>query len=127
MVSLLEATWAAGLFEGEGCISTSGAAADRKTGAMRQYPRLMLGMTDEDSVRRFHEAVDGLGTITERPAKGKRQRVWLWRLNGYAGCSSVVGLLWHGLGARRRARAVEVLKACRPVDSVKSNPNRLTW
>jgi hypothetical protein len=43
--------WAAGLFEGEGCISL-----------VKGYVHLVLKMTDEEIVRRFHRVI-GVGSV----------------------------------------------------------------
>lgn len=101
----LERAWAAGLFEGEGCIS-----AQHVEGY--SYARVSLGMTDEDPVRRFHRAV-GCGSVNchhspSTRAKGHKAK-WLWRTDKSVEVQAVIELLWWGLGERRRARAIEVL------------------
>ena len=100
-----ELAWAAGLFEGEGCITHNG-----KYGKM--VPKLMLCMSDEDAVARFHAAV-GVGYFRERKAKAspRHRTQWEWRVLGHQKAQFVIALLWFGLGQRRRARAKEVL-AC---------------
>jgi len=107
----VDLAWAAGIFEGEGCIY-------QYRGRGYQYPRLKVGMTDEDIVRRFHEIV-GCGSVTRfnSPAHEKRgnKPVWVWTAGRTEDVARVAGMLWPWLGERRRAKAVEVLDAPRKV------------
>lgn len=102
-MSFDELAWAAGLFEGEGCLTTS------VGGSGLPLIRLQLAMTDEDTVRRFHKAVGGLGTIRfidrKRP---DRQNLWSWQTSQFEHAQAVVAMLWSGLGTRRRGRATEL-------------------
>lgn len=94
--------WAAGLFEGEGSITTS-----------RGRFRLQIEMTDEESVRRFHAIVAagrvyGPYTYT-RPDGYIRNPVFQWKANG--GEAARAGrLLRPWLGTIRRARLDEILQ-----------------
>lgn len=97
--------WASGLFDGEGWIT-----AHAKDG--RRYLRLGLGMTDEDSVRRFHEAV-GVGAVRFDRRKLPASPLWAWGTSSFEDGQAVIAMLWPGLNARRRARAVEVLALVR--------------
>ena len=67
----MERAWAAGLFEGEGSISSSAA----------QRPRLQLKMTNEESVRRFASAM-GVGKVYgpygPYPSDLSKVAVWMW-------------------------------------------------
>lgn len=105
-----ELAWAAGLFEGEGCITTRD---NGKSG--KRYARLTLNMTDEDSVRRFFRAV-GVGNVTlyNPPAiqKSGRKMQWGWRTGRHEHVQHVLAVLWFGLGTRRRERAAEMLQGC---------------
>lgn len=95
--------WAAGLFEGEGCITVS-------TRRMK-YVNLTLAMCDRDAVERFRDAV-GVGTIRLRrkaPQGGKP--LWIWSANSFEHAQAVVARLWPGLCSRRRSRAREILLA----------------
>lgn len=100
--------WAAGLFEGEGCISVQ-----RPRG--HQYIQLSLVMNDEDRVRLFAEAI-GVGQIYHvKPQKSKvpvkRHDSWNWHTGKFEVAQAVIAMLWEWLGPRRRNRAVELLKA----------------
>ena len=101
MPSAEEIAWAAGLFEGEGCIT--------------HFPRnsrsfdlqVALVMTDEDVVRRFDEIV-GRGKVYgpyHSPSYGDRHKpFWRWTAKGDAG-HDVLDLLGAWLSPRRLTRA----------------------
>lgn len=99
-----ELIWASGLFEGEGSFSLSKATRGFA------YPAAALNMTDEDSVRRFHEAL-GVGHVYGPYDKGPHKPSWLWKAGIFEEVQFVVAALWSGLGSRRRSRASEVLAA----------------
>jgi hypothetical protein len=100
-----ELAWAAGPFEGEGCITHKG-----HKGNPSRYPTLHLVSTDEDTVRRFHAAVDGLGAVSKPYwAPMSTKPVWRWQVCKFEHAQAIVAFLWFGLGERRRARAIEVL------------------
>src|SRR5574343_144237 len=91
--------WAAGLFEGEGCITTN-----------RRKPKLQLQMTDEDIVRRF-AAVVGVGYVSGPfPRAHPRKPVYQWAVYRFDEFEYVIGGLWPWLGQRRKARCTEVVK-----------------
>jgi hypothetical protein len=119
MISARELAWAAGLFEGEGSIWLS---KNEKT-------RMSLTMTDEDSVRRFAAAVR-VGNISgPRLPKGGRKEVWQWNAGKFEHVQAVVAFLWYGLGVRRRAKCIEVLKSVRyakPATHCRSGKHRFT-
>lgn len=99
----IDLAWAAGLFEGEGCITLN---------IQRDRPQAtcLLQMSDEDVVRRFH-AMIGIGSVCHTPRPEDRKNLWSWRASGYRSAQYVIALLWQWLGERRQARAVEVLRA----------------
>ena len=91
-----ELIWASGLFEGEGCISSS---------AKSHRPHLMLGSTDLDVLIRFHIATGELGTIYPVKLVPGHKPMFQWNLTRFEGVQAVVAMLWFGLGQRRRERA----------------------
>lgn len=93
--------WAAGVFEGEGCISCSAGKNDIHA---------CVAMTDEDIVRRF-QGVVGLGSIgiQKRTDRQHRKPMWRWQVDG-DNAETVVRMLLPHLGKRRTARAVELLE-----------------
>ena len=95
----LAAAWAAGLFEGEGCIYKSGGVW-----------RLQLNMTDKDVVDRFHTFVR-CGTInTCRMREDHHKEAWRWRCAARKDVQRVVRMLLPYLGTRRAAKAADCLR-----------------
>lgn len=94
--------WAAGLFEGEGCFH--GRTAKPRLVAVK------LVSTDEDVLRRF-AAVMGVGTVAGPISRGRRFKpYWSWQVASFQDVQYIVCRLWGQLGARRRAKAVEMLQ-----------------
>jgi len=95
--------WAAGLFEGEGCI----------TRGRNSLPIIHLAMTDRDVVERFavvvrHGTIVELAKYRERP---HYQRQWRWACQREEHVRDVMARLLPWLGNRRRARWEEILAA----------------
>ena len=89
--------WAAGLFEGEGCIAPGGRRA------------LTLRMCDEDVVRRFARVV-GAGRVRQHYSGNERHRPsWEWSVGTYDDCRRILLAFLPHLGDRRAAKAREVL------------------
>lgn len=97
--------WAAGLFEGEGCITTT-------TCHGRTTPRLLLNMTDEDTVRRFQEIV-ATGKIYRRKVPDKHKQPHIWQVGKKKDCEHLLLLFYPRLSVRRKQRADEILEICR--------------
>ena len=96
----VEIAWAAGLFEGEGCFTISAG-----------HPRVKLNSTDEDTVRRFHDAVCvGQVRVDDSQLARGHKRQWEWYTGSRKGVETVVHLLWPWLGHRRRERALQLLE-----------------
>lgn len=99
--------WAAGLFEGEGCFTM------RTKPNGKKYPRLSLTSTDEDVVRKFHDAVSIGYVVTRVPQKQHWKPMWTWQAFGFENTQTLATLIGPYLGARRSARLEELL-ACEP-------------
>lgn len=94
-----EVAWAAGIFEGEGCFTISGG-----------HPRVKLNMTDEDTIRRFHDVVCvGQVRVDDAQLKHGYKRQWEWYSASREGVIATIRLLWPWLGFRRRNRALDLL------------------
>lgn len=102
--------WAAGLFEGEGTISLRGNRS-RRTGRIEKNVSIYmaLAMTDEDVVRKFHEVIFKIGSVTgpytsKQKTVGScgRKAVWRWSVTNTQNCVTVYELLRPWLGSRRR-------------------------
>lgn len=102
-----EMAWAAGLFEGEGCISVGG--QKRRSGGC-----LIIRMTDLDSLERFMSIVS-VGRIRGpiAPTKANHKPSWEWRVGTWAEVERLLLEFKPWLGARRNAKADELL--ARPV------------
>jgi hypothetical protein len=92
--------WAAGLFEGEGCITRT-----------NRVPVARLGTTDLDVLERFH-LVMGFGRVYEMGHTRNHPR-WKpaseWTTTTFEEAQATIAVLWPWLRARRRARGLEVL------------------
>lgn len=95
--------WAAGLFEGEGCI-TFWTAKD--TGNV--YIQCVLGTTDRDVLENF-QSIIGFGNIHAEKFDERYKQSWRWSVSSFEKCQAVIAMLWPWLGRRRKARALEVL------------------
>lgn len=101
----IQIAWAAGLFEGEGCISST-----PKVGTRARNRVLALVMTDRDIVERFHRVVGGVGTFrSRRLTNDKWKDQWEWRCTGWGEIVHVLTLLGPHLGERRSAAAAAML------------------
>ena len=97
-----DVAWAAGLFEGEGCIQLP------KPG---MGVRLTMGSTDRDVLDRFAAAVGGKVRGPYKP-NGRntppgRKPIYFWGVQGTTSAQQILRMFWPYLGDRRRARAAE--------------------
>jgi hypothetical protein len=105
-----EIAWAAGLFEGEGCIEMW----QRKHSAV-PIPRISVKMTDRDVVERFTAAV-GVGKVYG-PYQPKRVNVkgepvkpiYVWQIVRITDIQRILGDFWPYLGQRRKAKSAETI------------------
>lgn len=65
-------------------------------------------MTDEAIVRRFHKVV-GVGHVNGPYDHGGNKPRWRWETSRLEHLAIMVEMLWPWLGARRRARAQELI------------------
>jgi hypothetical protein len=99
MASAEEWAWAAGLFEGEGHISV------RDKGNGTYYRTLVVGMTEEAVVRRFH-AIVGAGNIRlVRREKKNWNHLWWWDCSRFDDVEFILLKFMPWLGPRRREKA----------------------
>lgn len=104
--------WAAGLFEGEGCICSG------------QYPGLRLVMTDRDRVEKFAEVV-GRGTVSAFSARSREshwKQAWRWQVVGPDDPQAVIVSLGPWLGPRRLERWNEVWSEWARAETEKTAP-----
>jgi hypothetical protein len=108
-LNLAQLSWAAGLFEGEGCF-----VLGKGNG---RYPhtrnvRAVLASTDIDVLLRF-QAVVGFGKISSRKTIYGAKPVRVWNAGSFEHFQATVAFFWPWLGERRRERARECLLAMR--------------
>ena len=98
----VEAAWAAGIFEGEGCFGVY------PNGGGYWKPVTKVEMTDEDVVGRFH-ALTGFGNVYAKAGRGGRKDSWVWLASKWDDTVSLVSALLPHLGGRRSAAALNIL------------------
>lgn len=91
--------WAGGLFEGEGSI----------TRHRRNETYLVLSMSDEDVVRKFHHII-GRGKVYGPYFRENSKPMWRWQCSGSKHGIAILAALWCFLGERRKARAEIAMK-----------------
>ena len=120
----VDLAWAAGLFEGEGCFSSS--TRSRRKSPYRGFSA-RVGMSDQDVVRRF-AAILGYGSVDRvEPYVSTDKVIWQWRSTRFEHVQATIALLWQWLGVRRRARAKEILLLGRDYFSAGRHQMRRTW
>ncbi len=106
------AEWAAGLFEGEGCISISRRSSQRfGTELGRMCVLLVLNGTDEEVVRCFHTIV-GCGYVNESryPERLGHKRQWRWNATSATDMRAAIELLRPYMFSRRGEKMDEALR-----------------
>lgn len=114
MARQIDIAWAAGLFEGEGCIFTS-------NHNIKPQGRLEIRMTDKDVLMRFFRIV-GRGEIYSRSydqAPNSLKKVYKWGVYDAEGVRYVLNLFAPYFGERRGKKAKEVLKSISKVQGRK--------
>lgn len=105
-MSELELAWAAGLFDGEGHISSTRSTARPKHVKLYMH----VSMCDEASVNRFCEAV-GVGHVTELKRKTVMNKtVWRWQLQSTDKVKKALDAIWPYLGEIKKADATRALE-----------------
>lgn len=109
--------WAAGLFEGEGCIYF------RYEKDKYLKLKLVLVTTDKDVIIKFHQII-GYGSIKQIAwRKFTTKTTWEWAINSREEAKLCLNLLVPYLGERRKQKAKELLKV---IDLRNSEPRRAT-
>lgn len=108
-INRTDLAWAAGLFEGEGCISLNRPNKSKNSA----YPTMAIGMTDKEPLEKFRQAIS-VGSLKGPYKKsGPRKDVWEWRAHGLEKVEQVLALFWPYLSPRRKKRAAEVIRETR--------------
>ena len=102
--------WAAGLFEGEGCVGVYGKPIGAR--GPRKSPAMKITMTDLDVLEKFQRIV-GVGKVGgPRRHKGKEHHkaFWSWSCNGTEKIQALLAAFWPFLCSRRQAKAADVIR-----------------
>lgn len=105
-----ELAWAAGIYEGEGCLSS------RHSNRLHRRDRglvLKLKMTDADVVRHFVRIVQPDGRVLGPYIKPNRKPVWIWQTGKYREVRRITNELRPWLFARRRKQIRAAFKRYR--------------
>lgn len=106
--------YCAGLFEGEGCVSSSLQFRDAKTGIMktRETPSIqaVIKMTDYEPLERFYNIFGGQldGPYTPPSHKSYWKPQWTWRTYDREAIADMMNKFWPYLSPRRREQTVEL-------------------
>ena len=105
-----EVAWLAGLLEGEGSFLMARCRAgdewDKQRDHGYRYPKIVVGMTDEDVINRV-AAMFGT-SVYKLPRQPQRKQAWRSQIMG-AQAAIWMKLLYPWLGERRRAKIDEIL------------------
>ena len=119
MTTAENVAWAAGLFEGEGCIRW----VQNRPGSRRLYVRLHVNMTDRDVLERFRAIVGG-GIIfgpyaSAKPSGEPAKDVWKWSATRSQDVARILSLFMPYFGERRFAKAEKAFSILADVKSRK--------
>ena len=129
MASEIEIAWAAGLFEGEGCICVYNRPARGKD-SWRRGVTMNLTSTDRDVVEKFASVV-GVGSVSTlseaRKAKPHHKDQFRWLIASAKDVETVIRLFLPHLCARRSRKAHEALEITTRINSkdYSKGPRRL--
>ena len=106
----LEVAWAAGIFEGEGCMSLT---YSKTVPHAARRVRLQVGMTDRDIIERLHYIWPGVPMVARNshPNYPGAKMMFMWRVNKCAEVERILHAMLPWLGERRSQRANELLAA----------------
>lgn len=101
MATKSEIAWAAGLFEGEGCISMMHKGP-------YYYATAHLCSTDKDVVQRFFKIMSVGRVVPDHQRERHHKRQWRWLVTSRDDFNYAMNLLEPWLGKRRTERLKEV-------------------
>jgi hypothetical protein len=109
-----ELAWAAGFFDGEGCISVGRRAVYPEKGIVNSRLRLVVTVTQAhpQPLERFRRAVGDLGSIKGPKQNGPNgQQIWIWRTSSFEYAQATIAMLWRFLSVPKQAQARRCLVA----------------
>lgn len=100
-----ELAWAAGFFDGEGCISSS-VFEHKRTRSIQ----IAIGQTDLRPLERFNRAIGGFGTIyvinRPIPLLATHKPQWSLKIGRFEHVQSTMALLWLFISEPKREQCV---------------------
>lgn len=100
--------WAAGLFEGEGCVGLNKGHTRALPTARHIYARIT--MTDEDVVRKFAKIMNWRVYGPYNHGKAHHKSQWATMASNFEQVQAMVAMFWPWLGSRRREQARGALR-----------------
>lgn len=116
--SKTELAWAAGFFDGEGTACAYRRDKVRPSGHVSPYRCFAVAVSQAGPhagvlLKRFQDAVFGLGAIYRVPHKKAHSSGWLegwnWRTGKFEVAQAVLAMLWKYLGPRKREQIAKAL------------------
>lgn len=104
-----EIAWAAGLFEGEGCVYIAKQSCKWRDGEKKFQVKLEIKHTDEDVLQRFHAIIAVGNIVGPYWAKKSTKPFWSWTSAAVADVAYIASLFFPYLGYRRRAKLKEAV------------------
>lgn len=106
----LETAWAAGLFEGEGCIQIR----NREDDIGKKQVILSLKMTDEDVIQKFSRICPGHALSESKwyRANGHKPQ-FLWQMSRQEDVEKTLCLFMPFMGERRKEKSMEAINLIR--------------
>ena len=101
-----ELAWAAGLIEGEGCVSRTQTTERSRA---YNYWHLRVASTDLDVLEHLRRVI-GFGRIYKQTVKDGCKPAWQWVIYVQPEVYAVLVAMVDFMGARRRARMLEALR-----------------
>ena len=119
MTTESEMAWAAGLFEGEGCIGIIGHGASVGN-RIRPWVKLTVQMTDRDVLERFFSIVESGGvSLHHRANRPRHKDCWSWQAGARSDVERILLAFLPWFGERRAAKAREALALIKDLRIVK--------
>ena len=95
MFDRTELAWAAGFFDGEGCVWTPGPDANYL------MPRLHVAQKDLPTLQRYHRAIGGMGRICPQ-RRPHYDDIWQWQSGSFVAFQATASCLWPFLSPLKR-------------------------
>lgn len=103
-----ELAWAAGFFDGEGTFTV------RRSSQGYRSPVFSVHQVDPRPLRRFHQAVGGLGNFYgPSPGRGRRSPIYHWATGRFEHIQAAAAMLWLWLSEPKREQLREGLRRYR--------------